>query len=236
MPTGSGDVDWTIYRYADFTSLQSLVLTAYTDGLSKLHTAKAYSALVRSLEVSLEDDVERPKLNDNHWDEYFLRDMAEKFCLLFINELINKYGVEQLIKAKFVEKWLVQQNWGDDDKERQKNFHDYMTNVNKQNRIVEIVKHIQESHLGRKALRKAKLTTKESSEENRLGVYLEISMAVDDNDDDTRLVEQTGARAREQTEEGQRLRRQHREAMVLNDGTRPIGREDIIERGHDSPS
>jgi hypothetical protein len=39
-------------------------------------------------------------------------------------------------------------------------------------------------------------------------------------------------RAREHSVEEQRLRRQHREAMVLNDGTRPLGREDIIERDH----
>lgn len=206
--------------------------------MSKLHTPKAYSALVRSLEMSLADDVERPKLDDNHWDEYFLRDMAEKFCLLFINELTTKHGVDLLVRAKFVEKWLAKQNWGADKDERQKNFFEYMNNLNKQNRIVDIVGKIQKTSAGRRALRRAKLVPKdEPAVDSSPGVYLEISMGIDEGEGAAaRASEQTGTRTRELTAEEQRLRRQNREAMVFNDGTRPIGREDIIERGHDSPN
>jgi hypothetical protein len=189
--------------------------------------------------MSLADDDDRPELSDSHWDEYFLRDMAEKFCLLFANELIGKHGPGMLIAAKFVEKWLAKQNWGKDEKTRQKNFQAYINNPNKQNRIVEIVKNIQETRAGMKALRRAKLMSKEdvaSAEENRYSVYLEISMGTEENVANERAPEQQGPRSRDQTAEEQRLRRQHREAMVFNDGTRPIGREDIIERGHDSPN
>jgi len=39
-----------------------------------------------------------------------------------------------------------------------------------------------------------------------------------------------GRRRRDQSSEEEHIRRRHREAMVLNDGTRPLGRDDIIQR------
>jgi hypothetical protein len=39
-----------------------------------------------------------------------------------------------------------------------------------------------------------------------------------------------GRRRRDQNSEEDVIRRRHREAMVLNDGTRPLGRDDIIQR------
>ena len=39
------------------------------DGLAKMNNEKAYRALVRSLELSLEDS-EPPDLSNAHWDEY----------------------------------------------------------------------------------------------------------------------------------------------------------------------
>jgi hypothetical protein len=39
-----------------------------------------------------------------------------------------------------------------------------------------------------------------------------------------------GRRRRDQSSEDEHIRRRHREAMVLNDGTRPLGRGDIIQR------
>lgn len=196
------------------------------DGLSKLNNAKAYSALVRSLELSL-DDVERPELSDNHWDEYYLRDMAERFCLMFILELINKYGVNMLIKAKFVEKWLARQEWGSDPAERRRNFKDYMDLKN--NRVVDIVSRIKHSRRGLKALEKCGLMDKDNSR-RRIKELPDLLMEVGEEGDQS--LEQQSRRTREHSAEEQRLRRQHREAMVLNDGTRPLGREDIIERDH----
>lgn len=195
---------------------------------------KGYTAIVDSLEVSLSDDnVDRPKLNDNHWDEYYLRDMSEKFCLLFLFELASKHGAEHLVRASFVEKWLAKQNWGDGEEERQKNFRNYVTNPNRQNRIVDIIKLLQESKPGLKALVKNKLITEDDEKSGGIldDVYFEISMGAGEAN-----VEQQGPRNHQHSAEEQRLRRQHREAMVFNDGTRPIGRQDIIERGRDSPS
>ncbi|KAK7421958.1 hypothetical protein QQX98_001953 [Neonectria punicea] len=201
------------------------------DGLAKLNNPKAYSALVRSLELSL-TDVERPKLTDSHWDEYYLRDMAERFCLMFILELINKYGASMLVKAKFVEKWLAKQDWGDSPEERRRNFKSYMQL--KGNRIVDIVDKIRLSRRGLKAMEKAGLIDKENSR-RRIRELPDLIMEIEETPGGP-LAEQQVPRTREHSAEEQRLRRQHREAMVLNDGTRPLGREDIIERDHSSPT
>ncbi|KAF7535007.1 hypothetical protein G7Z17_g13270 [Cylindrodendrum hubeiense] len=202
------------------------------DGLAKLNNAKAYSALVRSLELSL-TDVKRPRLTDSHWDEYYLRDMAERFCLMFILELINKYGASMLVKACFVEKWLAKQDWGDDADERRHNFRNYMQL--KGNRIVDIVDKIRVSKRGLKALEKAGLIDKEVSR-RRIRELPDHIMEIEEDTQGGPLAEQQVPRTREHSAEEQRLRRQHREAMVLNDGTRPLGREDIIERDHGSPT
>ncbi|RMJ12461.1 hypothetical protein CDV36_007865 [Fusarium kuroshium] len=203
------------------------------DGLSKLNNPKGYSALVRSLELSL-DDVERPDLTDSHWDEYYLRDMAERFCLMFILELTNKYGSRDLIKARFVEKWLAKQEWGTDPEERRRNFKNYMDL--KSNRIVEIVDRIKDERRGRKALEKAGLVDWKESMRTIFRKTPEATMDIQEEAADGALAEQQIPRTREHSAEEQRLRRQHREAMVLNDGTRPLGREDIIERDHGSPT
>lgn len=185
---------------------------------------------MRSLELSL-DDAGRPDLNDPHWDEYYLRDMAERFCLMFALELSSKYGASMLVKAKFVEKWLARQRWGVDQEERTRNFKAYMDT--KTNRIVDIVKHVKRSRRGLHALQRAGLMGKGSSRRRMQQlpeVLREFDGELTGND------ERNVPRTREHSAEEQRLRRQHREAMVLNDGTRPLGREDIIEREHGSPT
>ncbi|KEY70594.1 hypothetical protein S7711_02198 [Stachybotrys chartarum IBT 7711] len=202
------------------------------DGLSTLNNAPAYSALVRSLELSLGDNP-LPKVDDIHWDEYYVRDMAERFCLMFVLELITKYEAEMLVKAQFVEKWLSKQDWGNTAQERQETFDKYMSN--KRNRIVDIVKQIKKSQRGLRALEEAELIT---DVEFKWHTYLASSRLrgsegegnqaqAGDAADGTQVT-----RAMEHSAEEQRLRRQHREAMVLNDGSRPFGREDIIEREH----
>ncbi|KAG6016344.1 hypothetical protein E4U43_003871 [Claviceps pusilla] len=196
------------------------------DGLSQLNNEKAYSALVRSLELSLKD-TELPDLTNYHWDEYYLRDMAERFCLMFVHELINKYGANGIVKAKFVEKWLAKQRWGESPEARRHNFKCYMDL--KANRVVDIVDRIKHSKRGLRALERAGLI-EESHHRRRIrepGPHTTM-----DNESSIHLRRPI----REQSIEEQRLRRQHREAMVLNDGTRPLAQEDIIERDHDSPS
>lgn len=200
--------------------------------MSQLNNDKAYSALVRSLELSLKD-TELPDLTNYHWDEYYLRDMAERFCLMFVHELINKYGASALVKAKFVERWLAKQRWGDAPEARRHNFKSYMDL--RSNRIVDIVDRIKHSKRGLRALEKAGLIDK-SNARRRIRELPDIIMEPEEQitgDNDSGV--QTRRPIREHSVEEQRLRRQHREAMVLNDGTRPLGREDIIEREHDSP-
>jgi hypothetical protein len=205
------------------------LLTGYSiglEGLSKLNKPKAYSALVRSLELCL-CDLERPSLNDEHWDEYFLRDMAERLCLMFVLELSTKYGVDLLIRARFVEKWLAQQDWGDSQEERKRNFKNYVEL--KGNRIVDIIKRIMESRRGLHALEEAELLEKSDSRSSAERVLI---MEFGERGP----ASSSSRRTREHSAEEQRLRRQHREAMVLNDGTRPLGREDIIERNPSPPT
>lgn len=203
------------------------------EGLNTLHHGHTYSALVRSLELSL-GDFEPPSLEDYHWDEYYIRDMAERFCLMFMLELAVKNGASLLIKAKFVEKWLAKQDWGSTDLERRRRFAEYMGY--KTNRIVEIVNLIRSSRRGLKALEKAGLLG-ESLARRQIQELPDVVMEMEP-ESILESIEQPDpqmSRAREQSVEEQRLRRQHREAMVLNDGTRPLGRGDIFERDHGSP-
>lgn len=195
-----------------------------TETIPKFNTPRAYAAFVRSLEHCLTDRAPLDKLDDNWFDEYGLRDMAEKLPLMFITQLIQKYGPEQVIQAGFVQKWLAKQNWGDAPEERSTNFSRYLY---KQNRIAEIIMKIQECPMGRQALAKAGLTL---AEDFGLFANVHIEREVIDSD----RAEPT-LRHMEQSPEEQRLRHRHREAMVLNDGTRPLGRSDIIEREHNTP-
>ncbi|KAI1637396.1 hypothetical protein F4809DRAFT_605128 [Biscogniauxia mediterranea] len=206
------------------------------DPLTVLNTPRTYSALVRSLELCL-GDRDHEKLDDPLYDEYYLRDIGERRCLLLVSQLVHKYGVDRLVEAKFVEKWLAKQPWGDTYEERRRNFARYIDR--KKNRISDICVHLRTSKMGRKALIKTKLITKLKRDRDRIKVVLEISMA-NDTDADAMQVEASRGelvpRVNEQSAEEQRLRRRHREAMVLNDGTHSLGRGDIIEREHDSNS
>jgi hypothetical protein len=209
------------------------------DPLKVLDTPKAYSALVRSLELSL-GDKKREKLDDPLWDEYYLRDAGERRCILLVALLIRNYGVDMIIAAKFVDKWLVKQNWGDTDEERQITFSQYMDR--RRNKISDICSYLRATKAGRKALRQAKLLGKGRSglrerPGNNIKVILEISMSNEDengNEIQESIQAELVPRVVEQSAEEQRRRRRHREAIVMNDGTHSLGRDDIIEREHDS--
>ncbi|KAJ4163200.1 hypothetical protein LMH87_004943 [Akanthomyces muscarius] len=203
------------------------------DGLSKLNTPKAYSALVRSLEQSLEDGDVPPIVTNIHWDEYYLRDTAERFCLKFLQELTSKYGANLLVKANFVQKWLVKQQWGDTPDDRKKHFKAYKEL--RSNRIVDIISRVEQCRRGLRALEKSGLVEKDNSR-RRMRELPDLLMEVGDVIGEAPPTDIQLRRAREHSAEERRLRRQHREAMVLNDGTRPLAREDIIERDHGSPA
>lgn len=188
---------------------------------------------MRSLELSL-GDCETPSLGDIHWDEFYIRQTAEKLCLDFVGELVLSNGAGLLIKTKFVEKWLAKQDWGSVGKERRRRFNDYMRF--KSNRIVQIINLIRTSRRGLKALEKAGLL-EETHARRQMQELPDVVMEMEP-ESILESIEQPDPqmpRAREQSLEEQRLRRQHREAMVLNDGTRPLGRGDIFERDHGTP-
>ncbi|KAI0176291.1 hypothetical protein GGR52DRAFT_354119 [Hypoxylon sp. FL1284] len=208
----------------------------FHEQLSSLNTPKAYSALVRSLELCL-DDAEHEKLDDPLYDEYYLRDIGERRCLVLVSQMVHRFGVDKFIEAGFVERWLAKQPWGVDDEERQKNFTMYIER--RKNRISDICFHLKTCKAGRRALYNAKLVPRKRSRREKVDqiqVVLEISMT---NEDDLEGLSGTAEhvpRVNDQTAEEQRLRRRHREAMVLNDGTHSLGRSDIIEREHDANS
>ncbi|KAI1263119.1 hypothetical protein F5Y18DRAFT_396091 [Xylariaceae sp. FL1019] len=244
------DLLWGITResYDERTENLRALIYALEDNLSgtyqeslimALNTPKAYSAIVRSLELCL-GDVEHDKLNDAFYDEYYFRDIGERQCLALVSQLAHKYGMEKFVQAKFVERWLIKQPWGEADDERRDNFQQYVER--RKNRLADICRNLISSKAGRKALSRAKLMHKlrkpKSSRPKNVKVVLEISMA-NDSDGDAVLLETSTdlvPRVNEQSAEEQRLRRRHREAMVLNDGTHSLGRGDIIEREHDSNS
>ena len=198
-----------------------------------LHTWKAYTALVRSLELCLEPNQEELD-PDRSWDEYPLRDMAEKLPLMFICQLAGRFGAELLVKAKFVEKWLAKQNWGAG---RSSTFMDY--GEHKRNRISEIMHMLMGIQSGRAALAEAGLLPQgpvahhgdetggngenDENDENdgpsatERAFNLFNSRNGVDGEDDARVLHEN------------RLRR-NREAMVFSDGSHPLTHDDIIQR------
>ena len=208
-----------------------LYLCVSNDPLATVHTIhkpQAYSALVKSLEYSLTDY--EHNAYDPEWDNWHLRDVVEQGCLLVLGQLVDKMGMEGvdgLVKSHFVERWLAKEPWGTNDKERQTNFSDSLRKVN---RLNEIAIPLFRDNKGRKDLIKAKLVPADI--EAGLNMVRDVRMINGEStageDFDGMFVE--SRRRRDQSSEEEHIRRRHREAMVLNDGTRPLGRGDIIQR------
>lgn len=178
-----------------------------------------------------------------YFDEYYLRDMSEKLCLMFVSQLVSRYSATKLVRAGFVEKWLARQNWGVD---RAANFASYLGH--KTNRITDIVRDVEKSAVGRAALAKEGLTSRKdgerleaaggnlSSSSSSYDLVISLRMENDAEERQRLAREQMPAgRALDQALDEQRIRR-HREAMVLSDGSRPITSEDIIQREPSPPS
>jgi hypothetical protein len=143
--------------------------------------------------------------------------------------MIDKFGVEGVVKSRFVERWLVKEPWGGvDDDERQLNFMDSLT---KRYRLNEICLPLFRDSAGKKALQDAKLLPvgKLDYNESEVDIRMTNGEGTAGEDFDGMFVD-SSRRPRDRSSEEEHLRRRHREAMVLNDGTRPLGRGDIIER------
>lgn len=183
-----------------------------------------YAALVKSLEYSLTDY----KHNDYdlEWDNYHLRDVAEQGCLMVLGQLVDKYGVEGIVKSRFVERWLEKDPWGETEEQR---FPNFAESLRKKNRINDITVPLFRDRIGRRQLIKARLIPPEFEMDLRhRDTRMTNGESTAGEDFDGMFVE--NRRRRDQSAEDDRIRRRHREAMVLNDGTRPLGRGDIIQR------
>lgn len=183
-----------------------------------------YAALIKSLEYSVTDY--KHNRYDLDWDNYHLRDVVEQGCLMILGQLVDKYGVEGVVKARFVERWLAKEPWGNTEEER---FFYFAESLRKNYRLNEINVPLFRDRMGRRQLIKAKL--------------IPPQFEMDVRHRDTRMINGEGTagedfdgmfvesrRRRDHSAETDRIRRRHREAMVLNDGTRPLGRDDIIQR------
>ncbi|TAQ86546.1 hypothetical protein B7494_g5146 [Chlorociboria aeruginascens] len=213
--------------------LRAMIMLFNNSTVAKFDKPKTYSALVRSLEFSIKDY--EHNTYDPDWDNWHLRDAAEKLCLEALEVLADNCGVEGLVKSRFIDRWLAKEPWGgSDDEGRQLNF---MDSLSKSNHLSSLALPLFKHKLGRRQLENAKLLpaslipspaapilqlytsrTNETSREDTAGEDFE-GMFVGEN-----------RRRRDQSSGGEHLRRRNREAMVLNDGTRPLERGDIIER------
>lgn len=195
--------------------------------MSLISKPKTYAALVKCLEYSI-TDYEHNEY-DPEWDNWHLRDVVEQGCLVILAQMIDKFGVEGVVKSRFVERWLVKEPWGGaDDDERQLNFMDSLT---KRYRLNEICLPLFRDSAGKKALQDAKLLPvgKLDYNESEVDIRMTNGEGTAGEDFDGMFVD-SSRRPRDRSSEEEHLRRRHREAMVLNDGTRPLGRGDIIER------
>jgi hypothetical protein len=164
--------------------------------------------------------------------------MTEKLCLMFINQLVTSYDAGKLIKAQFVEKWLAKQNWGATPEERQRNFQRYMRY--KANRITDIVSAIRAFPSGREALQRAGLIPASPRSDldaddgmpyiERLSVLIPSSVNISGLGEDEQARLLLRSLQGTQSAEEQRVRHRHRQAIVMNDGSHPVSREDIIQR------
>jgi hypothetical protein len=171
--------------------------------------------------------------------------MTEKLCLMFIRQLLSCYEAEKLCKAGFVDKWLAKQNWGATEEDRRRNFAQYMRC--RANRITDIVSQIRGSNAGRDTLVQAGLlgprtpVPSDSDPEDNIPLIERFSVLLPSNINISNLREDEQARLLirslqgAQSAEEQRVRHRHREAMVFNDGSHPVNRDDIIQRP-ESPS
>jgi hypothetical protein len=213
------------YFSLNFSKFELMGLLATVGIINK---PKTYAALVKSLEYCITDY--EHNAYDPEWDNWHLRDACEQGCLSILGQMVDKFGPEGLVKSRFVDRWLAKEPWGGADAdERQLNFMDSLT---KPYRLNQICLPLFRDPAARKQLEDAKLLPPNKIVYDDSETLLDIRMINGEGtageDFDGMFVE--SRRRRDQSTEEEHLRRRHREAMVLNDGTRPLGRGDIIER------
>lgn len=168
---------------------------------------------------------------DPDFDNFDFRDSAERFCLMIAHRLILEFGVSGFVKASFIEKWLAKQPWGEREEEKQDNIMDLLPRCNTLSFIV--MRMIKDP----RALRRLKKAGLINEALDLLNDKIDVRMVNGEGtagEGDLPDSTEGGTRHREQSLEEQNLRRRHREAMVLNDGTQPIGRDSIYERDEEA--
>lgn len=197
--------------------------------MMELNSPRVFRAIVICLAHCVHDGPHESY--DREFDNFDFRDPVERFCLLVLFRLTIDFGPEEIIKAGIVHEWLAKEPWGTTEKERQENFKHCYSNK----RLPELIPRIVHDSRGLGELVRAKLI--DSSDTTFFPPSrgnIEDSIAGNNGLPDLTLTE-GGPRLREQSAGERRLRRRHREAMVLNDGVQPVGVSDIIEREYESP-
>lgn len=218
----------------NFSIIKWLIAT-----ISVFNNPSSYAALVKCLEFCVTDY--QHHAYDADWDNWQLRDIVEQGCLNILSQLTDRYGIVGLLKSRFIERWLSKEPWGKEELERQKNFED---STEKNFQISKITSQLFHHYPAIAQLQKVGLVhtppllepvteiqqNEEGSREDQQVVDVPTTVPED-------LEEMARAYARFQATrrtqlgtEDDHLRRRHREAMVLNDGTRPLGRGDIFQR------
>ncbi|KAI1005128.1 hypothetical protein K3495_g3092 [Podosphaera aphanis] len=190
--------------------------------IGSLHSPEGYFALVQCLKYCVTDY--EHNAFDPDWDNWHFRDIVEQLTLGLLTQLVEEFGPCRLLKYRFIELWLSKEPWGDTYIQRVTNFAQLL--LNGTHKLCGLVFPIFKDTLGRKELYKAKLVTDylDPSETQKIKVGEEgiLSERMAGLSDDLRR--------REQSSTDENTRRRHREAIVMNDGSRPLGRSDIIQR------
>ncbi|TQS37528.1 hypothetical protein Golomagni_01995 [Golovinomyces magnicellulatus] len=200
-----------------FNILINNILTEGTIQISKI-----YCALVSCLEHCT-TDYEHNSF-DLIWDNWYFRDVVEQLALGMLIQLVEKFGPKYLIKYRFIDRWLVKEPWGNTITERQTNFAKLI--LASDQKLNDLMSPILHNSTGVVQLKEAQLVT-DSFPHNLKYATEMLGYRLQDYTD-TFFIDLTQRISRISSDEYRR--RRNREAMVLNDGLRPLGRADIIQR------
>ncbi|POS83618.1 hypothetical protein EPUL_003502 [Erysiphe pulchra] len=199
----------------------NLMLDSFT--IEFLHTPQGYVALIKCLEYCVTDYKHNPF--DADWDNWYLRDIVEQLALGLVLKLVEKFGPGRLLQYRFIEQWLAKEPWGNTIPQRQSNFATFLQETSQ--KLNDIVTPLSQDPEGMKQLQKGKLIADNIT---GLGIFKPAHQGREGGQDYSDFYIFDSSRRRMQSSTNEYVRRRHREAMVLNDGSRPVGREDIIQR------
>lgn len=198
--------------------------------MPELNQRRVYSAIVKSLSFCVTDVEHEPY--DKEFDSWDFRDINERLCLMLVHRLTIEFGIREFIKCGFVSRWLAKEPWGNTEQERYENI----TNCYHQSNLLSyIMLQATTDALGREEMKKVKLI---GDDPNQLYQTASDLIANGENIGGEDFLSsydilpsiEGGAPRAERSVEEQRLRRLHRDAMVLHDNSQPFGIDSIITR------